>query len=468
MRDTIELVKTLYRTQDGKPFELADGQADIFDIIFKRKKNRVHIMTPTQYGKSDTVSMAVLTRVSTYPEKYTIVGPSQKKARIIINYAISHIFDNPYTLQRFQIGPEESLERIRRERSKNRLTFKTDEGGIGEFLVLSGEAHRQKEFEKALMGFGSPNVIEDESALIPDPIHATVLRMLGGQKDNLLVKVGNPLKRNHFLRSFRDPKYYKIKIDYHQAIREGRFTTEFIEEMRKEMTPELFRMFYEVEFPDEEMIDLEGYSALISERTLDNSYVDEVQIYGQLRLGIDVAGGGRNKTVMVLRGENGGRVVFKENISDTMVVVGEALKIIDSKKIDPHNVFVDVVGIGKGVFDRLREQRIGINGVNFGKQPEFKEDFVNLRAQSYWRVKRWLETGAKLEKDPGFEELLNIKYKVMSDKVLKLKPKAEMLKEGISSPDTADALALTFSKTRNVSQVQTIRPHWQGYGKIKR
>ena len=40
--------------------------------------------------------------------------------------------------------------------------------------------------------------------------------------------------------------------------------------------------------------------------------------------------------------------------------------------------------------------------------------------------------------------LQEIRYKIQSDRKIKIKSKDEMLKEGVQSPDVADALALTF------------------------
>ena len=77
-------------------------------------------MTHTRYGKSLVVALAVLTRVATFPEKWAIVAPSEKKAKIIMGYIIDHIFDNEYTRRQFLIGENESEERIRRERQKHR------------------------------------------------------------------------------------------------------------------------------------------------------------------------------------------------------------------------------------------------------------------------------------------------------------------------------------------------------------
>ena len=60
----------------------------------------------------------------------------------------------------------------------------------------------------------------------------------------------------------------------------------------------------------------------------------------------------------------------------------------------------------------------------------------------FWRMKEW-STTSELEKEVWLD-LLDIRYKVQSDKKVKIKSKDEMLGEGIVSPDTADSLSLTF------------------------
>lgn len=109
---TYELVKRLYKNEDLQPFELTPSQELIFDCIFKRKYPRNHIMTCTQFGKSEVVSMAILTRASTFSEKWAIVAPTNAKSKIIMGYVIKHIFENDYTSKKFQIGKDENPERI--------------------------------------------------------------------------------------------------------------------------------------------------------------------------------------------------------------------------------------------------------------------------------------------------------------------------------------------------------------------
>ena len=254
---TYELVKTLYRDSFGRPFSMTPMQNKIFDCIFKKGgpngEKRIHIMTHTQFGKSDIVAMAVLTRVAVWGEKFVVIAPTQPKARIIIGYLIAHIFDNEFTLARFKIKEGESAEAIRRERSKNRLTFDCGENRIGEVFILSAEGRLKsgEDVGNSLMGFGSPNVVMDEAALISDEADAKAMRMVGGftgKGEDFVVKIGNPFKRNHFRAAWEDSAYYKLDADYKTGIKEAneygekRLTEKFIEEMRKKP---FFRVQYE-------------------------------------------------------------------------------------------------------------------------------------------------------------------------------------------------------------------------------
>lgn len=447
--ESYTMVRRLYKNDKGEPFEMTDKQIEIFDLIFKKKYPRNQIETYTQYGKSEIISMAVLTRASTFPEKWVIIAPSKEKARIIMRYLIKHIFENHHTFTRFQIGKEESLERIRREQSKDRVTFKTDYG-IGEVFILSAEAKRKGEDAgNIMMGFGAPNEVEDESALIPDQIHAKGMRMLGGHKDNFLVKIGNPFKRNHFLRSHNDPKYKKIIVDYKQGIKEGRITPEFIDEMRGQA---FFNVLYEVKFPKADAIDSKGYSQLLTEEELSRALIDDIQFFGEKRLGGDVAGGGKNYSVSIVRADNGAKLLYREKNPDTMSFTGIMLGNMDDYGVKPDKTFIDSIGLGKGVSDRLREQKKGVKPVNVGEKPEDDEDFSNRRAQAYWRMAQWIKQGGKLVGTmDDWRELLLIKYKVQSDKKIKIQPKEELFADGIPSPDVADALMLTFIEKKKPS-----------------
>lgn len=448
------LVKKLYKDALGNPLRLTRGQLEIFEAIYTRKNPRVHCMTTTQYGKSLDAGLAVLTVCSTFPERFAIIAGKKDKAQIIMDYVIGHIFDNAYTRSRFVIEDGESEESIRRQRNKKRLNFVVDKekGLMGEVFIGSA---------KDALGFGAQNVIVDEAAFVSDTELALVMRMLGaaGQGRNFLMKIGNPFERNHFLKSYRDPAYHKIVITHEQAVKEGRLTQEFVEEMRNQA---FFGILYDCQFPEAAAIDKRGYSPLLTEDMLDRAYVDAMDIFGDKRLGFDVAGGGKNFSTITLRGENAAKLLWKSDTQDTMLVatkVAEYAKAFGVTPDDKH-IFGDNVGIGRGACDRLNEM-FAMNpdgstnqfGVNVGMAPEESEtydhaDKVNLRAQAYWRTAEWIGRGGKLVGKATFDDLLDIRFKSQSDKKIKIKTKDEMREDGIESPDCADSLMLTFTKSK--------------------
>ena len=446
MNQITQTVSKLYKNYYGAPFALADGQAEIFESIVKRKYPRVQCISYSQYGKSDTVSMAVLSRITTFPEKWALVAPSNKKARIIMSYLIQHTFDNEYTMSLFEVGKDESIDRIRRERSKERMTYRHPNGEIGEVFTLSSEGKRTKDLLDALMGFGAPNVIIDESSLIDDTQYVGILRMLGGHKDNFLFEIGNPMRRNHFFKTSLDANYHHINIDCYRGIKEGRITQAFIDEMR---TKPMFSILYENKFPPPDAVDSDGFSPLYLDTELQGKMKPKVDLFGELRMGCDVAGEGSNYSVVTLRGKNGAKILYKEHTPDTMAYVGVIVGLY--RKYQPKKIYIDKVGIGKPVYDRLRElpdlydtvsEESRVVGVMAGESSEDKNNYFNKRAEMFWRQRDWLVT-SQLEGNDWLD-LLDIKYKIQSDKKIKIKGKDEMLRDGIQSPDVADSLSLTF------------------------
>lgn len=431
----ISNLSKLFKDDTGKPFVLSKGQSDIFEIIVKKRNKRNVVICPTQYGKSITTALGVIIRFIIYGNKIAIVAPQEKKAKIIMNYIIDHIFDNQIFYSQLEI--DQPLERLRRERSKNRLTSKRG----GEVFVATADARNRQRVKEALMGFGADTVIEDESALIPDDLHSTVMRMLGGHKDNFLLKISNPWNRGHFYRSWHNDKYNKVFIDYKQALEEGRYSQDFIDEMRDEA---FFDVLYECKFPEADMVDERGYRRLVSDDQLEQAF-GEIEIKGTKKLGVDV-GRGDNYNVFVVRGDNYLYIKEKNQSSDLMEVVSRIKSIIEEEGIEPEEVYVDDTGVGSGVSDRLIEQGLGINPVKLGSKAQNTEKFINKRAENFWAFRTWINSGGKIKKSDEWYQLCDIRYKEDSSSRLKIESKEDMAKKGIKSPDIADAGMLTFTE----------------------
>ena len=395
----------------------------------------------TRYGKSLTVALAVLTRVATFPEKWAIVAPSEKKARIIMGYIIDHTFDNEYTKRKLEISKDESLEHLRRERSKSRLTFKHSNGTMGEVFILSADSRNKQKAGDALMGFGAAQVVLDESALIDNDIEAKIFRMLGDKTENYYFNIGNPFNRNHFLEKYRSAKYYKLNIDYHQGILEGRLTEDFIEEARKKP---YFSVLYENKFPEADVIDAKGWSYLITDKEYENALRVVENPFGLPKMGHDVARGGGNFNTWIIRCDNYATVLAKNEDIDLMSTTGTTIRFCKEHKIDWQALSVDDTGVGAGETDRLKEQGYRINSVKLGATARDEQRFINKRAENYWKMMEWINKGGKLDPKHDWSELLDIKYKTDSSGRIKIMGKDEMRNNGIESPDVADGLMLSF------------------------
>lgn len=473
---TYELVKNLYKDDLNRPFSMTPGQNEIFDLIFKKGCQgeiqsedglgkvtkwfrRIWIATFTQFGKSDTVSMAVLTRVATFPEKWCIVAPSQAKAKIIMGYLIKHIFDNEYTMARFKIDEGESAEAIRRERSKNRLTFDLGNGGIGEVFILSAESRLRngEDAGNAMMGFGAPNVVMDEAALISDESDAKAMRMVGGFTGSgmdFVVKIGNPFVRGHFLKAYEDPAYFKINIDYERGLMEEneygekRLTAEFIAEMK--LKP-FFRVLYENLFPIDGDIDSKGWTQILGEKDIEQAcFLPEKETapdhVGERRMGNDIARGGANFTVWCLRSMAYAEILAKSRQNNLTEIAGQTAFFLGDSNVKDENCFIDDVGVGGGAVDPLLAEQRKVRGVNVGQAALEDTKFANMRAEAYWRLREWIKKGGKLcacHKD-DWTQLTKVKYKPDSKGRLRVMSKDDMRALGIESPDVADALMLTF------------------------
>lgn len=427
------------------------------------------------------VADGVLLRVALYPEKWAIVAPSEDKARIIMDYIIDRIFDD--SLFSDQLELHTSKERLKQERSKTRVTFRDG----GEVRVYSGNAANTKVTKSALLGFGAANVILDEAGQIGDELYSTVKRMLGGSQDNFLLEIGNPVYRNHFHRTWYGERYKKVFKDVYEALAEGRYSQDFIDEMREEAG---FEWMYECKFPDASEVLPNGYRRLISDAIIDDAMIDELPkwkhklgengeilqnkwgyniINDKPLLGIDVAGTGTNKCKFVLRfpAHAVAFVGASSDSDDLDIVADQAEALIREWNIEDYRTIVDAGGVGHGLPAILKSRGYLVKPVLFGEKESagFKipKTFLNIRAYMYWEARSWLrKEGGKLLRDPGFNEMKLINYRQNSSLHTQIESKDEMIKrltaEGqkVESPDTADAFVLTFVDTSGIVDEEDI------------
>lgn len=174
------------------------------------------------------------------------------------------------------------------------------------------------------------------------------------------------------------------------------------------------------------------------------------------RLGIDVAGMGRDSSVLIPRfGSYVPEIISHHSAgqADHMKVAGMAVQYLRYKGC---KAFVDTIGEGAGVWARLREQGWkNAFSCKFSAGARELHDvtgqytFANMKAYLYWAVRDWLDP--KNNNLPAFppddrfmEEATEIKYFFQSNGAIAMEKKEETAKRLRRSPDTFDALANTF------------------------
>lgn len=178
------------------------------------------------------------------------------------------------------------------------------------------------------------------------------------------------------------------------------------------------------------------------------------EMQGPFIVGCDPAEFGNDRTAIVFRT---GRTVWRceyHNKKSTMQVAGMMAKLwkegveFRGQRMYPDAIFIDRIGIGAGVVDRLHELNIPVIGVHSGERATESDIYENKRAEMWWTMKEWVEDHPnRLPNDAALiADLIAPQPMVTSKSKNLLESKKDMKKRGIRSPDGGDALALTFAE----------------------
>jgi hypothetical protein len=187
-------------------------------------------------------------------------------------------------------------------------------------------------------------------------------------------------------------------------------------------------------------------------------------------MGVDVARGGSDKTVIAYRYGNWFAPLIKAKgaetpdgpavadlVTKTLVEEGQPVTQAPGRAIN-----VDVIGVGAAAYDALKTMQVaGLTGINVATATEETDKsgqlgFFNLRAESLWKLREALDpkTGDDLALPDDSELLADLtaaKWSVTT-RGIKIESK-EDIKERIGrSPDCADALVLALLVKHNPAQ----------------
>lgn len=202
-----------------------------------------------------------------------------------------------------------------------------------------------------------------------------------------------------------------------------------------------------------------GSTQFIGSDLLDGAMSEEreprASIHDPLVLGVDVARFGDDESTIVIRKGRDARThpPIKLRV-DTMALASKVAETANFYRADA--VFVDGGGVGGGVVDRLRQLKVPhVFDIQFGGSADRsmpgmeKARYANKAAEMWGWMREWLKGGCLPIDDQDFRAQLEGReygyVLIQGEEAIALEKKADMKKRGLSSPDIADGLALTFA-----------------------
>ena len=304
------------------------------------------------------------------------------------------------------------------------------------------------ETPEALAGVHSDNVmlVVDEASGVPEKVFEAAAGSMSGH-NAVTIMLSNPTRSSGTFFESQTRLAGSYWTRRWSCVSSPLVSDDFVEEMKLRYGEDsnAFRIRVLGEFP------------LADDDTIIPFHLAESAIHRDIEIddnaaavwGLDVARFGSDKTALAKkRGEVIHEVSSWQGL-DLMQTVGRVKAEYDGlpAHLRPQQILVDVIGMGSGVVDRLRELNLPVRGVNVAESPSMGEMYTNLRAELWFKMRGWLEQrGSKLPNDDQLiAELTAIRYSFASNGKMKAESKDEMRRRGLSSPDLADAVCLTLA-----------------------
>ena len=299
----------------------------------------------------------------------------------------------------------------------------------------------------ALQGVHADHVllICDEASGVPEQVYESAGGSMSAHHATMVL-AGNPIRSTGYFYDTFHKLADRWETFHVSCVDVPRVAREYIEECRLRYGEEsnTYRVRVLGEFPkgdDDTVIPQELVSDAISRD------IEPTQ-FGPTIWGVDVARFGADASALCKRKGNAITEPIRlwRNL-DTMQLTGAIKAEYDSCLEKPTEIFVDAIGLGAGVADRLRELNLPAYAINVSESPAMGHHYLNLRAELWYKAKSWLEgRNVRLPRDETLKtELTTLRYTYTSSGRVKIESKADLKRRGVASPDSADAFVLTFA-----------------------
>lgn len=217
-----------------------------------------------------------------------------------------------------------------------------------------------------------------------------------------------------------------------------------------------------------------GWVQRAMERWRDLEQMDAVSslradIPGALIIGVDVARTGNDQTVIAERYGSYVPAIHRMRVTDTMEVANRAAAYLH----EPDSLaVVDVIGIGAGVYDRLRMMHndaeiigsavpFNASGQSHRKDKLGQFQFRNDRAAAWWNMRELLDPAfgsmiALPDDEELLEELVAPKYNLFTSGIMTVEGKDDIKRRIGRSTDSADAVIAAFWTHGSIGNIEAI------------
>jgi phage terminase large subunit len=298
---------------------------------------------------------------------------------------------------------------------------------------------------EALQGFHGENLlfVIDEAAGVADGIFEVAMGSLTN-KQNWCLMAGNPTRLSgFFFDSFHADRARWKKLHF-SSLESPLVDKSYSKRMAKKYGEgsNIYRVRVLGEFPSSEE------DQLIPLHVLEAAVDREIPDAGPVVWGLDVARFGSDATCLAKRKGDRIQEILQTRNLNLMQVTGWVANQIQETPLEqrPSTIFVDSIGYGAGVADRLRELGYPALDVNVAERPSSKEKYANLRAELWceFRDALYQETISLPSDEDLLAQCATIKYSFHSSGKLMIERKEDLKRRGLPSPDRADAVRLTF------------------------
>ena len=294
----------------------------------------------------------------------------------------------------------------------------------------------------SLRGVWLDGLVLDEVAQMKAEVWGEILLPALADRNGWVLIIGTPKGLNLF-----SDIYFKARTDdqWFARVYTYKDTNTIdpvqLETMQKEMTENEWRQEMLCDFAvatDDTLIQIDTVEAAAGKHLRKDQYDFSAKV-----LGVDVARYGGDRSVIFKRQGLYSDIHYQTNHIDNMTLAGKVAEVYQDWKADA--LFIDA-GRGEGVIDRLRQLGYAVTSVDFGGSPT-NPRYANKRSEMWDTMKKWLEEGGAVPADNDLKHDLCTPTYSFANAAGKfaLESKDKMRDRGMSSPDLADALAVTFA-----------------------